>query len=175
MQRPQYHSERPAPSSAALLSRPLSMQEGIGRPDTRLDAWMEYLRTPGRDGNADNAAVSSTCPVERRLPRFSPGRCRRALHPAPQAALPLCPGGRGGVRLTLAQQVWRTVVSGGLGWPSTLTGVFSPADKPAGRGRNGAAWRHFISQMCLSVHERETFTVLLLFKYFNASHLVSYF
>lgn len=44
-----------------------------------------------------------------------------------------------------------------------------------GRDRNGAAWRRFVSQMCLSLCARETFTVLLLFKYFNASHLVSDF
>lgn len=61
-----------------------------------------------------------------------------------------------------------------LGWASTHR-VFSPADEPVRRDRKGAAWRHLISQMCLSVHEGETFTVLLLLKYFNASHLVPYF
>lgn len=55
----------------------------------------------------------------------------------------------------LAQRPWRTEASqGGSGWPITLAEVFSPVDKPTGRDRNGAAWRHFISQMCLSVREK---------------------
>lgn len=74
----------------------------------------------------------------------------------------------------LARHMWRTAVSWGA-WagPAPLQGVFSTTDEPTGRDGNGAAWRRFVSQLC--VHKRGTSTVLMLFKYFNASHLVPYF
>lgn len=89
--------------------------------------------------------------------------------PCPEGCSPSCPGGLGELRLTLAQRPW-----GGSGWPSTLAGVCSPAEKPAGRDGNGAAWRRLL-HICVCLCTRGTFRLLLLFKYFNASHLVSYF
>ena len=100
----------------------------------------------------------------------------QAGSPCPEGCSPLVPGGSQRRQADAGPAgVGNRGEPGGSGWPSTLAGVFSPADKPIGRDRNGAAWRRFVSQMCLSVRARETFTVLLLFKYFNASHLVSYF
>lgn len=176
MQRPQYQSGRPAPSPAALLSRPpCSTQEGT----SRMNPWTDTSQRRG----VTLSRSHTTCPADRgrslgpprpKVPAVQPqssqgGSGSSRVHPCPEGCSPSCPGGLGELRLTLAQRPW-----GGSGWPSTLAGVCSPAEKPAGRDGNGAAWRRLL-HICVCLCTRGTFRLLLLFKYFNASHLVSYF
>lgn len=93
----------------------------------------------------------------------------------PEGCSPLVPGG------VSEASGWHW--ASGCGELRRARGAWAGAAPSQGSSATLIAYREGQEWCCLetlhftdvSVHERETFTVLLLFKYFNASHLVSYF